>query len=49
MPPDFLITEFQALWRPLAPLLRGVNILWGAGAATLEAGFFNPQGDLLSR
>ncbi len=35
MAPEFLIAEFQAFWRPLAPLLRGVNLVWGLGAATL--------------
>ncbi len=35
MPPDFLIPEFQVLWRPLELLLKIVNTIWGLGASTL--------------
>lgn len=35
MPPEFLIVEFQALLRPVELLLKGINTLWGLGAATL--------------
>ena len=35
MPPEFLIPEFQALLRPIALLLKLVNMFWGFGAAIL--------------
>ena len=35
LPPEFLIPEFQALLRPIALLLKLVNMFWGFGAAIL--------------